>query len=246
VVLTQAIGLAAAIVVLLAVGESIPSGGAIGWALLGGAAGGLGIAALYRGLTTGPMGPIASIAAVVGAGLPTVVGAIAGDQLRLVDMAGIALALVALALVTRSSEHSSLSRETVVLAILAGVGAGLYFVAMGHSTAAGSGTWSLIVASRSTSLVLAAALLAMSGGLRTLTRGLSPLIVGIGLGDVAGSAFFLLASGLGSLSIAAVVASQHPAVVTILARLILKERLARIQMVGIVTALVAIALIASP
>ncbi len=245
-VVTQAVGLAAAIVVLLLVGESIPSSGALGWAIVGGAAGGLGIAALYRGLTSGPMGPVASIAAVVGAGLPTVVGAVGGDHLRPVDLAGIGLALVAVVLVTRSTEHASLSRETVVVAVLAGVGAGLYFVAMGRSVQAGSGTWWLIVASRSMSLVLAAGLLAVAGGLGSLTRGFSPLIAAIGLGDVAGSACFLVASSLGSLSIAAVVASQHPAVVTILARLILKERLARIQLVGIVAALLAIALIASP
>lgn len=246
VVLSQATGLAVAIAILLAVGEPAPTGAALLWAALGGCAGFAGLACLYRGMTTGAMGLVASIAAVVGAGLPVVVGAFTGDRLRLLDTAGVGLALVALILVTRPSRHASLSREGLVLAILAGAGAGCFFIAMGRALEAGSGPWWLIVASRGTSLVLALGLVAASGRLRELGRSLSPIMFAIGLSDVAGTAFFLLASTQGTLGIAAVVASQHPAAVTVLARLFLHERLAGTQVLGIVAALVAIALIASP
>ncbi len=246
VVLSQAIGLFVAIAILVLVGEPIPSWTALAWAGLAGTLGVAGLACLYRGMTTGAMGLVASIAAVVGAGTPVVVGAITGDQLRLVDVAGIGLALVALVLVTRPTRHASLSREGLALALLAGAGAGCFFLAMGRAEAAGGGPWWLIVASRGLSLLLALGVVGARGGLREVGRSLSPIMFGVGLFDVAGTAFFLLASSQGALSIAAVVASQHPAAVTILARLILKERLARIQVAGIVAALVAIALITSP
>jgi drug/metabolite transporter (DMT)-like permease len=246
VVLSQAIGLAVAVALLLAVGEPAPSGAALLWAALGGCTGFAGLVCLYRGMASGAMGLVASIAAVVAAGLPVVVGAFTGDRLRPVDMAGIVLALVALVLVTRPSRHASLRREGLVLAVLAGLGAGCFFIAMGRALDAGSGPWWLIVASRGMSLALALVLVTATGGLRTIARSLSPVMFGVGLFDVAGTAFFLLASTQGALSIAAVLASQHPAAVTILARLILRERLAGIQVVGIVAALVAIALIASP
>jgi drug/metabolite transporter (DMT)-like permease len=246
VVLTQAIGLAGAVLLLVVAREAAPPSVALLWAAAAGAAGFVAIAALYRGLTTGPMGPIASIAAVVGGGSPTLVGALSGDQLRPVDLLGIAFALVALVLVTRPSQHASLSREGLLLALVSGVGAGVYFIALDRGGQAGGGTWWLTVVSRTLSFGLAALLALRSGALRGAGRGLSPVLILIGLGDLGGSVFFLLASGQGSLGIAAVVASQHPAVVTILARLILKERLARIQVAGIVAALVAIALIASP
>ena len=57
---------------------------------------------------------------------------------------------------------------------------------------------------------------------------------------------FLLASTRDSLSISAVIASQHPAATAVLARIITKERLARSQVAGIFVALLAIALIAAP
>ena len=246
VVLSQAIGLVVAIAILILVGEPAPPAVALLWAGLAGSAGVAGLACLYRGMTTGAMGLVASIAAVVGAGVPVVVGAFTGDRLRPVDVVGVGLALVALVLVTRPTRHASLSREGLVLGLLAGLGAGCFFLAMGRAEAAGGGPWWLIVTSRGLSLILALGVVGALGGLRTVARGLSPIMFGVGLFDVAGTAFFLLASTQGALGIAAVVASQHPAAVTILARLILKERLAGIQVVGIAAALVAIGLIASP
>jgi drug/metabolite transporter (DMT)-like permease len=246
VVLSQATGLAIAIAILLAVGEPAPAGVAMLWAAVSGVGVFVALICLYRALTTGAMGLVASIAAVVGAGLPVVAGAVTGDRLSLTDAAGIALALAAVVLVTRPSQHAVLSREVVGLALLAGVGAGCFYIAMGQSADAGGGTWWPIVASRSTSLALAVVLLAASGGLRTTARSPSLIMVVIGLADVAGTAFFLLAKGQGALSIAAVVASQHPAATTILARLVLKERLARTQVAGTFAALAAIALIAIP
>lgn len=246
VVLSQGIALAIAIAVLLLAREPAPPGAALLWAAVAGGGAFMALSCLYRALINGAMGLVASIAAVVGAALPVVAGAFVGDRLRAVDIGGIALALVAVVLVTRPSQRAILSREGIVLALLSGIGAGLFFIAMGRSVDAGGEIWWPIALSHSTCVVFALILLAASGGLRTATQGVSPVLVVIGFADVLGAALFLLANGQGALSIAAVIASQHPAATAILARLILKEHLARVQVTGIFLALAAIGLIAVP
>jgi drug/metabolite transporter (DMT)-like permease len=68
------------------------------------------------------------------------------------------------------------------------------------------------------------------------------LVVG-GMLDVSGNLFFLLAVQSGRLDVASILASFYPAVTAIWAGLIVREHLARLQMVGIAGALFAIILI---
>jgi len=230
VVISQIAGLAAASVVVAVVGEPMPSQLALAWACLAGTIGLAALLCLYRALATHAMGPVSAIATLVGVAIPVVVGALTGDRLR----------------VTRPRGGLHIDRGGVALALLAGLGAGGFFVFMGQCTAAGGGTWWPLIFNRAVPVVVALGVIAARRQAAATARSASPLMALIGVIDMTGVAFFLFANAQGALSLAAVLSSQYPAVTTILARVVLHQRLAPVHLAGMAVALVGIALIAVP
>jgi drug/metabolite transporter (DMT)-like permease len=74
---------------------------------------------------------------------------------------------------------------------------------------------------------------------------LAGLILLASTGDVMGNVAFLIATRAGDLAVAAVLTSLYPVGTILLARLFLKERVAKSQSLGILLALVGVALIAA-
>jgi drug/metabolite transporter (DMT)-like permease len=72
-----------------------------------------------------------------------------------------------------------------------------------------------------------------------------PVLWLIGIGDMLGNLLFAAASSSGLVSVTSVLASLFPIVTVILARIILKERVARSQEAGIGLTLAGVALISA-
>ena len=82
----------------------------------------------------------------------------------------------------------------------------------------------------STSIILAPS---RSGGRRSLSARQLPFLALIGIGDMFGNLLFAAASTSGLVSITSVLASLYPIVTVVLARMVLRERVARSQEAGI-------------
>jgi drug/metabolite transporter (DMT)-like permease len=245
-VVVQAVGLVLALAGALLAREIVPGPEAWAWAVAAGTAGFIGIVAFYQALAAGVMGLVAPLAAIIGVGMPVVVSLAAGEPASPTDAVGMVLALVAVVLVSRPAEDAGLGRHGLALALVAGLGFGGFFVCISQSTVAGGETWWPLVAAKGVSAGLAVLVALSTRRGRRYLRSVSPLMVASGVADLGGNLFFLLSRAQGTLGIASVVASQYPAITVILAAVVLRERLARIHVVGILTAMLGIVLIALP
>lgn len=237
----QVIGAGAALLVMLARGDGLPSLGDLAWAVAAGGCGAIGLAALYRGLAEGRMGIVAPVTGVLAAAIPVAVGiALAGlpGPFRIL---GFGLGIVAVVLVS-SADDGSTGRRGLGLALGAGTALGLYNVAI--SRASPAGTFGVLVASRLTATA-AVILLARFGRRPTvLPTRVVPAAAVVGLLDVAGNAAFIVAAHVGRLDVAGLLSSLYPVSTVILAVVFLGERVTRAHAAGIVVAGVAVALIA--
>ena len=158
------------------------SAGAVGWSAAAGLAGALGVVLLYLGLATGPMGVVAPLTAVASAVVPAAVGIGLGERPPPLAYVGVALALLAVALVSRGpggeAGRRPVTARAVWIALLAGVGFGCYFVLLARAPES-SGGWPLLV-SRISSAVAVVALALATGRVGRLSAGVPRLAVAAG------------------------------------------------------------------
>src|SRR5262245_7458946 len=231
------------IAIIVAIRGKGPDDAAVLLAIPAALSGTLGLYAYYRGMAVGAMSivaPIAGISAVV----PVTVGFLSGDQPSTWQVLGMACALGGVFLASREPGRAgSRLAAGVGLALLAALGFGGYFPPM-HAAGNADFWWaSLIFRMTSTSVILAAvAVVRPALGIPALQL---PVLWLIGIGDMLGNLLFAAASTSGLVSVTSVLASLYPIVTVILARVILKERVARSQEAGIGLTLAGVALISA-
>ncbi len=213
---------------------------------------------LYRGLAMGRMSVVAPITAVVAATVPLVWALVDGERPSAIALVGVAVALVSIVLVAGAPEHDEHPDDgpTVPLvqvvppAVASGLGFGAIFVLLGE-TSADAGLWPLLVARPVAVVVTAAGALVLVRRSRQPVRAILPAraawptVAGAGVLDITANAIYLAATNAGLLSIVAVLSSLYPATTVVLARIVLGERLHRVQVIGLVLAAGGIAAMAT-
>lgn len=247
VLLSQVLGALPLLVVFPLLNDGDFSTEVLLWGAGAGITGGGGVVLLYRGLAIGRMSVVAPITAVEAAMVPVLFGLANGERPSALALVGIALALVAVAFISRVPEDVSGETEPrrsgIVEALGAGLAFGAFFIFL-DGVGDDSGMWPLLVM-RATSIVLATVGVIAAGVSLRPTSGTFVGIAAAGTFDVGANIFYLLSTREGLLTIVAVVTSMYPAMTVLLARLHLKERFTRVQTVGLFLAGAAITLIAT-
>jgi len=229
-------------VLLLATTE--PAMGSSDWliAIVAGTLGASGLGLLYRGLAVGRMGVVAPVAAILTAIIPVVFGFVTQGIPSALAIVGIGIALVSVLLVSRTPDSADGRPSGLWYAVGAGTVFGSFAIA---ASLLGDGlVVTPIVIIRITSVAAVGTWLLVRGGTWRVPKRLWPALLFVGVIDMSATAAYLLSIAIGPLAIAAILASLYPVVTTILATVILRERITRGHAVGILAAGAAVALIA--
>ncbi len=235
------------------------------WGAVAGVSGAVGVLLLYAALAMGPMSVLSPLTAVFAAVVPVVVALAGGTVLSPVAIGALVVAVVAVVLVAsvRDPGGARLTARGVVTAAVAGCGFGGIVLAF-NETPADSGMAPLVVARLLQAVLLGAAAVAAvlrTGGSSRVTdsagapdvagppavagtvRRLALVVVACGVFDALANVF--IQTGLHSstdpstLPVISVLNALYPIGTVLLAGIVLRERLAALQAVGIGLALTA-------
>jgi drug/metabolite transporter (DMT)-like permease len=244
---TQAIGLVFGIGLVIVSGDfSSNAFGADGYFIPGALAGILGycgLICLYAGLSTGRMGvvsPISGLSALIPVGYAYFVK---GDRLTLILSIGAALAIVGAFLASGPELSQGLPMKPLILALgaAAGFGTALVFMAIGSQESA----LMTMVMMRTTTLVVSLGILAKYRTLGGLKLKHSPILIFIGCADFLANLLLGVATTKGNLTLSMVLGALYPIFTALLAFQFLRERLHRIQYLGIFAAVAGVAIISA-
>jgi len=234
------IGFCVLVVLALLLSERFPTTLDLTWGGVAGLAGAVGLVAFYQALSVGRMGIVAPIAAMLSAAIPVIFGALTQGLPGPLQLVGFGLALIAVGLISGLGMVKGRPKG-LWLALLAGIGFGSFFILISR-VSQGEIFWPL-AAARLPSLVFLLAIIVIRRQQVLPGKQVWPIVFLAGVLDVAGNVFFVLATHSGRLDVAAMLSSLYPAVTVLLATILLKERVSRLQAIGVVVALVAIPLI---
>ena len=243
VVVSQVIGTTILVVITLLLNVELPSSDKLFLGAIAGVSGTMGLVAYYSGLASGRMGIVAPVAGIVAAVIPVFVTFFIEGPPSTFQLVGFGLALFAVWLLTSLGGSAKVRMSELGFSVAAGLGFCLFFIIIDRVSESAV-LWP-VVSARAASISF---LFIFSIGLRkweTPTKNKLPVIAWVGIFETSGTAFYALATHVGRLDIAAVLASLYPASTVLLARFILKEHLMRRQWMGLVATVIALAFIAS-
>jgi drug/metabolite transporter (DMT)-like permease len=262
VLIAHASSLAVLLAILSIQHASLPHGTPLVWGVVAGVTAGISLTAFYIALARGAMGGSAALSGLLAAAIPAAVSSFIEGVPASLRIVGFVLALAAIWLIAAGpspeaqhavdgSEPSESSRMTLVLALIGGIGFGIYFVAL--RLANPLGVLEPMAVARAASLVTCVVLLVVvsmrsrgAGAAQSVTKLTRMAIVwalAVALLDTGGNLLFIAATRTGRLDIAAVLASLYPAGTILLAAWHLHERPTRRQLAGMAIAAAAVVMI---
>ncbi len=200
-----------------------------------------GLILLYRALADGQMTIAAPVSALLAAFVPVLFGLFTLGIPSLTTILGFGLAFGAVWLISQTdSTNLRFTFSDLRLPLLSGVFFGCYFVLL-HQATLHAFYWVLVVARLAGFIALGLyALVTRQPALPP--RDLWGYSAVNGIIDIAGNAFYVLAAQTGRMDVAAVLSALYPASTVFLAAIFLKERITRIQALGLALAFIAIVL----
>ena len=244
---SQPAGLVLIALLIVLTGADPISAGKLGIAFLAGVASLGGLAAFYTAMAMGTVSVVAPIAA-LGVLVPVVVGLAAGESPAPIQLAGLVPAVAGVVVLSHEEtpehdEGARAARLSIALAVVAGLGFGIFFIGLDAAAADRPG-WAILAVRVGGITTVLAALLVSRPRLDEVGAAW-PVLVVIGVFDVSATVLFAFASTKGVLPVVAVGGSMYPAFTIALAHAVLGERLARLQWTGVFLALAGVAMIAA-
>ncbi|MGI8771449.1 MAG: EamA family transporter [Acidobacteriaceae bacterium] len=261
VLISHTISLTILLLLTLIWGGPHPSGVTVAWGLVAGILAALSLTTFYVALSGGAMGAAAALSGLLAAAIPAVVSSYTEGVPGALRLVGFVVAGVAIWLIAAGPAHPPgathpeaplpASRRAMLLAIAAGVGFGLYFVAM-KMAGRGGLLWPMTtvrIGSAATCAILVLATLrsrnppVVAPSTGYLPRKAVLWALGPAFLDTCGNLLFMAATRMGRLDIAAVLASLYPASTILLAAWMFHERPTRGQGLGMLVAAAAVVMI---
>lgn len=238
----------------------------LAWGAASGVAGVIGLLLFYLGFSVAPMSVVAPVSALASTLLPLGVAMGQGERLGLGVIAGGALCLVAVVLVSleRRPDETAGRRSLAYrlrgagFGLASGVMFGLFFLFLRNAGTSGV-LWPVALA-RITGAVLACGVWLLARGplarsLRVLDprspeppaggglRAVLPIAVASGSVDATANVCYVLATRDGLFGIAVVITALYPGITVLLARFVLGERMRVIQRIGLLLAALGVILV---
>jgi drug/metabolite transporter (DMT)-like permease len=224
------------------------------WGGLSGLTGAAAIFLLYAALAIGPMSILSPLTAVLSAIVPMTWGLLTGERLPWWGYVAIGGVLIAIVLVGFVPEKGAVRPRArgIIYATASGFLIGCFFILINQAPD-DSGLFPLL-ANRSVSgavLLVVIAVLAIRARRRGTVafpglRSAVGFILACGVADAAANVLILAGLRLGDLTVMSVLAALYPAGTIALAALVLRERIAPVQWVGLALAVAAAAVLAIP
>lgn len=210
-------------------------------AIAGGALSAVTLTLIYASFAAGAMSLAAPLVACGSVGVPTLVAIATGEAPSALQLCGILLALVAVVANTWPGSTATstvrLSRRALIFTAMAALSSGATLAVLQLASADGVGAAVGVSGVSRGAAVLAclAIVLIVRPGRPELSELKAPAAAA-GVLEAAGATLFLLATSLGNKAVVAVLVSLYAIATVGLAQLLLRERLSRLQLLGILGA----------